>query len=182
MPPGSTASSSTSGSAADRPALLAVQRVLDSEPNLKRYFVMLPIDLPAGDTETRSSAQSAEWSGVDTAARLPPVMRSRWWCSPPRRKYRHVADDVPPAHRNGRPGRRDQHVGHLLADGGPTGDGCCRAPLRVVGMGHDDQRPLPVLGHRCQGLWHADLLVSHVFVAQRRWRMPDFNVEAVRCL
>ena len=34
----------------------SVRRVLDLEPNLKRYFVTLPFDLPAGDTEDRTSA------------------------------------------------------------------------------------------------------------------------------
>lgn len=34
----------------------SISRVLDREPNLKRYFVALPMDLPAGDTETRMSA------------------------------------------------------------------------------------------------------------------------------
>lgn len=36
----------------------SVRRVLESEPALTRYYVTLPIDLPAGDTETRSSAQT----------------------------------------------------------------------------------------------------------------------------
>lgn len=36
----------------------SVKRVLDSEPDLTRYYVTLPIDLPAGDTETRCSAQT----------------------------------------------------------------------------------------------------------------------------
>lgn len=35
-----------------------MKRVLDSEPALTRYCVTLPIDLPAGDTDTRSSAQT----------------------------------------------------------------------------------------------------------------------------
>jgi hypothetical protein len=45
----------------------SVRRVLDLEPKLKRYFVALPIDLPAGDTEDRTSANTrwtekvAEW-------------------------------------------------------------------------------------------------------------------------
>jgi hypothetical protein len=33
----------------------SVRRVLDLEPNLKRYFVALPFDLPAGDTADRES-------------------------------------------------------------------------------------------------------------------------------
>jgi hypothetical protein len=40
----------------------SVRRVLESEPALTRYYVTLPIDLPAGDTETRSSAQT-RWDG-----------------------------------------------------------------------------------------------------------------------
>ncbi len=35
-----------------------MKRVLESEPDLTRYYVTLPIDLPAGDTKTRSSAQT----------------------------------------------------------------------------------------------------------------------------
>ncbi|MGI5133160.1 NACHT domain-containing protein [Pseudonocardia sp. CA-107938] len=50
----------------------SVKRVLESEPNLKRYFVTLPIDLSAGDTETRGSAQTrwddkvSEWKALAT--------------------------------------------------------------------------------------------------------------------
>lgn len=40
----------------------SVRRVLDLEPNLKRYFVVLPLDLPAGDTEDRMSAYT-RWTG-----------------------------------------------------------------------------------------------------------------------
>ncbi len=36
----------------------SVRRVLDTEPALTRYFIALPIDLPAGDTADRSSAQT----------------------------------------------------------------------------------------------------------------------------
>src|SRR5207248_923073 len=45
----------------------SISRVCESEPNLKRYYVALPLDLPAGDTETRTSAytrwteKSVEW-------------------------------------------------------------------------------------------------------------------------
>ena len=31
----------------------SVRRALESEPRLKRYFVALPADLPAGDTDRR---------------------------------------------------------------------------------------------------------------------------------
>jgi len=34
----------------------SVRRVLSQEPNLKRYMVAMPLDMPAGDTEDRSSA------------------------------------------------------------------------------------------------------------------------------
>jgi hypothetical protein len=34
----------------------SVRRVLSNEPNLKRYLVAMPLDMPAGDTEDRSSA------------------------------------------------------------------------------------------------------------------------------
>jgi hypothetical protein len=40
----------------------SVRRVLDREPSLKRYFVTLPLDLPAGDTEKRESAYT-RWTG-----------------------------------------------------------------------------------------------------------------------
>lgn len=45
----------------------SISRVFETEPNLKRYYVALPLDLPAGDTETRRSAYTrwtekvAEW-------------------------------------------------------------------------------------------------------------------------
>lgn len=39
----------------------SVRRVLELEPNLKRYFVALPLDLPAGDTDDRTSA-STRWT------------------------------------------------------------------------------------------------------------------------
>ncbi len=48
----------------------SVRRVLDLEPTLKRYFVVLPFDLPAGDTEDRASAHTrwttkvSEWEAV----------------------------------------------------------------------------------------------------------------------
>jgi hypothetical protein len=48
----------------------SVRRVLDQEPNLKRYFVALPLDLPAGDTGDRTSAHTrwtqkvAEWEAL----------------------------------------------------------------------------------------------------------------------
>jgi hypothetical protein len=39
----------------------SVRRVLGREPGLKRYYIALPIDLPAGDTEDRTSA-STRWA------------------------------------------------------------------------------------------------------------------------
>jgi hypothetical protein len=48
----------------------SVRRVLDLEPTLKRYFVALPLDLPAGDTQDRESAYTrwtskiAEWEAT----------------------------------------------------------------------------------------------------------------------
>jgi len=48
----------------------SVRRVLALEPNLKRYFVALPLDLPAGDTEGRTSAHTrwtqkvSEWEAL----------------------------------------------------------------------------------------------------------------------
>lgn len=51
----------------------SVTRVLDREPRLTRYFVALPLDLPAGDTEDRTSAftrwtdKVAEWEAVARA-------------------------------------------------------------------------------------------------------------------
>jgi len=45
-------------------------RALDTEPNLTRYIVAFPIDLPAGDTETQESAftrwtaKEAEWKAA----------------------------------------------------------------------------------------------------------------------
>ncbi|MEU4198013.1 hypothetical protein AB0E69_39385 [Kribbella sp. NPDC026611] len=51
----------------------SVLRALDTEPNLKRYYVTLPYDLPAGDTATRKSAHTrwlekkAEWEALATA-------------------------------------------------------------------------------------------------------------------
>ncbi len=50
----------------------SVKRVLATEPNLTRYYVTLPFDLPAGDTETSTSAQTrwndkvAEWEALAT--------------------------------------------------------------------------------------------------------------------
>lgn len=40
----------------------SVRRVLGREPNLKRYFIALPLDMPAGDTEDRTSAYT-RWEG-----------------------------------------------------------------------------------------------------------------------
>ena len=40
----------------------SVRRALDLEPSLKRYFVVLPLDLPAGDTKDRVSAHT-RWTG-----------------------------------------------------------------------------------------------------------------------
>jgi hypothetical protein len=40
----------------------SARRVLDREPNLKRYYVALPLDLPAGDTQDRTSAHT-RWTG-----------------------------------------------------------------------------------------------------------------------
>src|SRR5437867_3010300 len=34
----------------------SVRRVLDLEPNLRRYFMALPLDLPAGDSDDPTSA------------------------------------------------------------------------------------------------------------------------------
>ncbi|MBD8660750.1 ATP-binding protein [Frigoribacterium sp. CFBP 8754] len=54
----------------------SVRRVLELEPNLKKYFVALPIDLPAGDTATRVSANTrwdqkvAEWQELANAKGL----------------------------------------------------------------------------------------------------------------
>jgi len=48
----------------------SVKRVLGLEPSLKRFFITLPLDLPAGDTEDRSSAftrwtaKVAEWKAA----------------------------------------------------------------------------------------------------------------------
>jgi hypothetical protein len=48
----------------------SVRRVLSQEPNLKRYFVALPLDMPAGDTEGRTSAYTrwgakvSEWEAL----------------------------------------------------------------------------------------------------------------------
>ncbi|MBX7110589.1 MAG: ATP-binding protein [Dehalococcoidia bacterium] len=36
----------------------SVRRVLESEPDLKRYFVAMPLDMPAGDTKDRTSAHT----------------------------------------------------------------------------------------------------------------------------
>jgi hypothetical protein len=54
----------------------SVKRTLEREPNLKKYFVVLPIDLPAGDTATRTSAHTrwstkvAEWKQAAAAQGL----------------------------------------------------------------------------------------------------------------
>lgn len=48
----------------------SVRRVLSNEPTLKRYFVTMPLDLPAGDTEDRTSAHTrwaekvTEWEAL----------------------------------------------------------------------------------------------------------------------
>ena len=48
----------------------SVRRVLSQEPNLKRYLVAMPLDMPAGDTEDRSSAYTrwtdkvSEWEAL----------------------------------------------------------------------------------------------------------------------
>lgn len=48
----------------------SVRRVLSHAPNLKRYFVAMPLDMPAGDTEDRSSAftrwtdKVSEWEAL----------------------------------------------------------------------------------------------------------------------
>jgi hypothetical protein len=48
----------------------SVRRVLSHEPTLKRYFVAMPLDMPAGDTEDRSSAHTrwtekvSEWEAL----------------------------------------------------------------------------------------------------------------------
>jgi hypothetical protein len=43
----------------------SIRRVLELEPSLKRYFVALPMDLPAGDTSTRVSAFTRWTEKVD---------------------------------------------------------------------------------------------------------------------
>lgn len=51
----------------------SVKRVLETEPELTRYFVVLPIDLPAGDTDVLTSAHTRwqikveEWRDLATA-------------------------------------------------------------------------------------------------------------------
>jgi hypothetical protein len=51
----------------------SVRRALTQEPSLKRYFVTLPLDMPAGDAENRSSAYTrwtakvAEWEALARA-------------------------------------------------------------------------------------------------------------------
>ncbi len=48
----------------------SVRRVISHEPNLKRYFVAMPLDMPAGDTDNRSSAYTrwtekvSEWEAL----------------------------------------------------------------------------------------------------------------------
>lgn len=55
---------------AARQVTSSVRRVIESEPTLKRYFVAMPLDLPAGDTGDRASASTrwtekvAEWEGL----------------------------------------------------------------------------------------------------------------------
>jgi len=57
-------------------ATSSLRRTLDLEPDLTRYFIALPIDLPAGDTDTRTSAQTrwddkeAEWKALAEAKGL----------------------------------------------------------------------------------------------------------------
>ena len=46
----------------------SVRRVLSQEPALKRYFVALPLDMPAGDTAGRSSAYT-RWADVRAGLR-----------------------------------------------------------------------------------------------------------------
>lgn len=36
----------------------SVRAVLSHEANLKRYFIAMPLDMPAGDTEERTSAHT----------------------------------------------------------------------------------------------------------------------------
>jgi hypothetical protein len=51
----------------------SVRRALENEPTLKRYFVAMPLDLPAGDTADRASASTkwtekvTEWEGLARA-------------------------------------------------------------------------------------------------------------------
>lgn len=45
----------------------------------------------------------------------------------------------------------DQQVADVAAGLGPFGDGRRGAVFEVVGVGHDGQRPLPVVGHRAEG-------------------------------
>src|SRR5256885_523617 len=48
----------------------SVRSVISHEPRLKRYFVAMPLDMPAGDSEDRTSAYSrwtekvSEWGGL----------------------------------------------------------------------------------------------------------------------
>lgn len=59
---------------AARQATESVKRALDTEPDLRRYFVAMPFDLPAGDTGSRESAQTrwmgkvAEWKALVAAS------------------------------------------------------------------------------------------------------------------
>ena len=59
---------------AARQVTSSVRRVIESEPALKRYFVAMPLDMPAGDTADRASASTrwtekvAEWSGLARAS------------------------------------------------------------------------------------------------------------------
>lgn len=59
---------------AARQATESVKRALDTEPDLRRYFVAMPFDLPAGDTGSRESAQTrwmgkvAEWKALAAAS------------------------------------------------------------------------------------------------------------------
>jgi len=54
----------------------SVRRVLENEPTLKRYFVAMPFDMPAGDTADRTSAHTrwaekvVEWEALGRAKGL----------------------------------------------------------------------------------------------------------------
>ncbi len=54
-----------------------MSRAFENEPDLKRYYVAFPLDLPAGDTETRTSAYTqrtqtvTEWKELAIAPQPP---------------------------------------------------------------------------------------------------------------